>query len=150
MSAIWAMEVTSAAVSLVATISLPPETVTVFVTLAGAVADTLTVSVMAGKLLPAARTSLRVAVSVLRFTVQPVPLMAVAVNPAGKTSTRLTVPAVGPVPELLTVMVYVSPVSFCLNAGLWVTATVKSGSGYEARSGTSRLAIGAPRPVTLS
>ena len=49
---------------------------------------------------------------VARSTVQPVPLKAVAVSPRRQNaSTSFTVPVVGPEPELVTVMVYVSPVS---------------------------------------
>ena len=53
---------------------------------------------IAGRRRPAA--SLRVAVSVARFTVQPVPLMAVAVRPAGSVSITFTAPLVGAKPAL--------------------------------------------------
>jgi hypothetical protein len=75
----------------------PPETVAVLVTLAEALAATLTVSMIGGWLAPGARTSLRVHVTVApTVQVQPEPVAAVAVSPAGKVSLTVTVPVVDP------------------------------------------------------
>ena len=70
--------VRSAAVLFVVLVSPPPETVAVFVTLAGALLATATVSVSGGKLAFAARTSPRVQVSVDNVQPQPVPESVVA------------------------------------------------------------------------
>src|SRR5271170_7592001 len=83
----------------------PPEAAAELVTLVGALAATLTVSVMAGKLAPATSTVVDVQVNVPSEQVQPVPAIAVAVRPAGSVSTTVTVPLVDAVPELVTVMV---------------------------------------------
>jgi|SRR5271168_213707 len=94
----------SVAVSLEVLVSPPPETVAELIPEA-ALADTLTVSVMAGKLAPAASTAVVVQVSVVRLHPQPEPVMAVAVSPAGSASTTVTVPLVAAVPELVAVIV---------------------------------------------
>jgi|HubBroStandDraft_6_1064221.scaffolds.fasta_scaffold838469_1 hypothetical protein len=83
----------------------PPEAAAELVRLAGALAATLTVSVMAGKLAPAASTVVDVQVKVPKVQAQPVPLMVVAVRPVGRVSTTVTVPLVEAVPELVTVIV---------------------------------------------
>ena len=49
---------------------------------------------------------------------QPVPLIAVAVSPAGNVSTTVTVPTVGPAPELVTVMVAVGDLTLREAAGM--------------------------------
>ena len=100
----------SEAVSLPVLVSLPPETTTVLVTEGGALVDTLTVSVITGYDVPAARASERVHVKLPMEQAQPAPLMVVAVRPAGRESVRLTVPMVGPPPLLVTVMMYCAPV----------------------------------------
>ena len=68
--------------------------------------ETLTDSVIVGQVAPAASASLRVHCSGDSVQVQPVPPMAVAVMPAGSVSDNVTVPAEGPVPTLLTTMLY--------------------------------------------
>jgi hypothetical protein len=83
----------------------PPDTVAMLVRLEGELVATLTVSVMAGKLAPAAFTVVDVQVSVPKVHVQPVPLMVVAVRPVGRVSTTVTVPLVEAVPELVTMIV---------------------------------------------
>src|SRR5271170_4955230 len=99
------MLVGSVPVSLDVLDSPPPDTATELVTLAGALAETLTVSVMAGKLAPPDSTALVVQVSVAKVQTQPVPVMAVAVKLPGKVSTTVTLPLVDPPPEFFTVMV---------------------------------------------
>ena len=83
----------------------PPEAAAELVTLAEALAATLTVNVIAGKLAAAASTVVDVQVNVPSVHVQPVPLIAVAVRPVGNVSTTVTVPLVDAVPEFVTVMV---------------------------------------------
>ena len=90
------------------------------------------------------------AVSVERSTLQPSPASAVAVKPAGSESTMLTVPLVASRPLLLTVIVYVSPMSPGLKLPTCVEVTVRSGAGGGAKAGTNRLATGVPMPVTRS
>ena len=70
--------------SLALLVSPPPATVTVLVTLAGALAATFTVKVIGGKLAPAARTSLRVQGPEGCVQVQLLPAMAVAVRAEGR------------------------------------------------------------------
>src|SRR5262245_9533428 len=97
--------VTSLAALLAALTSPPPETLAVFVTLAGAVAATWTVMGIGGKLAPAPRVSLRVQVRVPREHVQPVPAIAAPVILLGSVSATVTVPLVGPEPMLVTVRI---------------------------------------------
>src|SRR5439155_778279 len=99
------MVVRSFAISLAVLVSPPPETVTVFVTLAGALPATLTVSTIPGQKAAAAKESLRVQLVVARVQVHPVPERAVAVKLGGSESDTFTVPLVGPVPPLPTVIV---------------------------------------------
>ena len=99
------MVVGSLAVSLEVLVSPPPDTETELVTMDAAFADTLTVSVIAGKLAPAASGVLLVQVNVPNVHVQPEPDIAVAVSPAGSVSTTVTVALVEPVPAFCTVMV---------------------------------------------
>ena len=94
----------SVAVSLAVLVSPPPETVTELTT-ETALADTLTVSVMAGKLAPAASTVLLVQGPAGCVQTQFVPEMDVAVRPAGTVSDTETAAVVAAVPELVTVMV---------------------------------------------
>src|SRR5215472_15764132 len=84
----------SLAASLAVLTSPPPETVAVLATLAGALAATLTVRIKGGYDPPAARTSLRVQVSVARTQLHPEPLSAVALRPVGRLSVTVTVPVV--------------------------------------------------------
>jgi hypothetical protein len=63
MSATWLIVVASLAELLPVFVSPPPDTLTLLVTLAGAVAETLTVTVMAGKLALAAAALLVVQVT---------------------------------------------------------------------------------------
>lgn len=70
-------------------------------------------------------------VSVARVHVHPVPLMAVGTGgfcTLGKVSTTLTVPAVGPKPTLLTVIVHTAPVWPRVNVPLWVLVMARSGA----------------------
>src|SRR5437660_3169457 len=94
---ISAWEVTvvgSVAVSLAVLTSLPPETVAVLVTEAGAVCNTVTVIVIAGYAALAANASLRVQVTVWPATpqLQPVPVAVDGVSPAGSVSETVTKP----------------------------------------------------------
>src|SRR5258708_27662185 len=77
----------SVAVSLLPLASPPPETVAVFVTDAGALRFTETVSVISGKLRPGSMVSAREQL-VSDTQIQPGPLMAVAFKPAGSVSVR--------------------------------------------------------------
>src|SRR5262249_47175590 len=85
--------------------SLPPLTVTPFVTLAAALLATLIVNVIAGYDAPLATGLLVVHVLVATEQLQPAPLIAVAVKPAGNASTTVTVPDVAAVPPFDTVSV---------------------------------------------
>src|SRR6266850_784622 len=102
--------VRSLAVSSLVSISPPPETVTVLVTLA-MLTPAVTVSVITGKSAPDAIASVLVQVSVfgpvtgMLVQLQPVPLSAVAVNPAGRLSVTVVVPLVVAGPSLWTVIV---------------------------------------------
>ena len=88
----------------IAEAELPPDTLTWFVRLEGAVEATLTVTVMAGKLAPAPSRSLRVHVFVEQ--VHPVPVMETSVRPVGMVSVTVTVPLLTPAElPLLTVAV---------------------------------------------
>src|SRR5258705_473322 len=99
------MAVLSFAVSLEVLVSPPPETVTVFITEAGALLVTFTVRVIAGWLAPAASVSLRVQPSVGAVVQdQPVPAMAAAVKPVGRASVTVTVPEVAAPPLFVTVI----------------------------------------------
>src|SRR5690349_14160685 len=90
--------------SLAVLVSPPPATVAVLVREAAAVLLTLTVSEIAGWLLPPARASARVQVSVARVQDQPVPLRAVAGRPDGHVSVTVTLPQVAPGPLLVAVL----------------------------------------------
>jgi hypothetical protein len=70
----------------------------------GASLATFTVSVSGGKLKPELSTLLRVHGPAGWVQDQPVPLTAVAVKPLGSVSVTVTVPDVGPLPLLVTVM----------------------------------------------
>jgi hypothetical protein len=87
----------------------PPDALALFVRGDVAFAATLTVTVMAVPLALAAIADVLVQVAVwpLPLHVQPVPLAALYVKPAGSVSVTVIVPEVGPVPVLLTAMVYV-------------------------------------------
>src|ERR1051325_1632332 len=80
-----------------------PDTLSGIVTGVPFVAVTLPVTVIGGKLWPAASASLRVHVVVDSVQDQPVPLIAVPVNPVGG-STSVTVPLVAALPVFVTVM----------------------------------------------
>src|SRR5439155_269500 len=112
--------------------SPPPDTVTLLVTLAGALLATVTVKVIV-ELLPAAREVDRVQVSVAGpvagsvTQLQFVPLIAVAVRPAGSVSVTVIVPLVAVPPLLVTTMLYVAPVWPTLKLTLWLLVMVRSG-----------------------
>jgi hypothetical protein len=130
-------------------VSLPPDTVTVFVTDGGAFPATVTVSVIAGYDAPPARASARVQTNVLIEQLHPVPVIAVAVRLEGRESARLTVPTVAPVPLLVTVMEYCAPLCPCAKLPLCDFVTVKSGTfvplcGVSTK--TARSACGVPPP----
>ena len=99
------MVVGSEAESLPVLASPPPATVAVLVTLAGALAATFTVSVMAGKLAPGAAVVLVLQASVDTVQLHPVPVIAVAVKPVGSVSVTVTVPEVGANPPFHAVSV---------------------------------------------
>src|ERR1700719_3921608 len=136
-----------------ALVSPPPFTVAVLVTLAGALAATLAVSVMAGKADPMARTSLRVQVSVASVHVQPVPLTAVGVSPGGSVSTTVTTPELGPVPTLATVIEYVAPTCPCEKFPTWVLAIDRSGGNAVTVVGSVAVlfpTLVSPPPLTVA
>src|SRR5205814_622561 len=97
--------VISVAVSFDWLVSPPPETVAVFVTEAGALLATFTMSVIDGYVAAAASASLRVQVSVASVQFQFVPLMAVADSPTGKASVTVTVPELEAPPLFFAVIV---------------------------------------------
>src|SRR5881397_1901219 len=111
----WSMFVRSLSLLLTMLTSPPPDTVTLLVTLAGALLATVTVKVIV-ELLPAAREVDRVQVSVAGpvagsvAQLQFVPLIAVAVRPAGSVSVTVIVPLVAVPPLLVTTTLYVAPV----------------------------------------
>src|SRR5579871_337291 len=110
---------TIAVTSIAAFVVPPTETVAVFATDGAALAATLTVTVMGEKLEPAASASVRVHTSVPSTHVQPEPEIAVAVRPGGSVSLTVTMPLVAAVPTLLTISVYVLPVSPSRNTPVW-------------------------------
>ena len=77
-------------------------------------------------------TSLRVHGPAGCVHVQPLPANDVGVNPMGTRSPTVTVPLVGAVPEFVTVIVYVAPVSPCVKFPLSVLTMVRSGTGVPA------------------
>jgi hypothetical protein len=92
----------------------PPLAVAEFVTEAGALAATFTISAIGFPVAPAA-----IAVALVHVTVcpaalhvQPVPVAALNVKPAGNVSVTVTVPDVATFPELLTEIEYVPVVPF--------------------------------------
>src|SRR5438270_182444 len=97
--------VVSLAVSLLALISPPPDTVATLVTESAALLAFFCVWVFAVWLLPLASASDRVQLRVPRVQLHPVPLMAVAVRPLGKVSVRSEERRVGKERELLAVTV---------------------------------------------
>jgi hypothetical protein len=82
----------------------PPDNVSGMVTGVPFAEVTFPVTVIVGKLAPAASESLRVQVVELRVQVHPVPEMAVTVKPVGGPTT-VTVPLVAPLPVFETVIV---------------------------------------------
>ena len=82
------------AVSFAKFVSPPPDTVAMFVTLAGAFAATVTVNVIGGKLAPTVRVSLREQIRFATTQFHPAPAIAVAVSPVGKVSVTETGTAV--------------------------------------------------------
>lgn len=141
--------VTSDAVSLAVLVSLPPETVTVFVTEGGALPATVTVNVITGYDNPAPKASERVHTSVLIEQVHPVPVIAVGVMLEGRESAKLTVPTVAPVPLLVTVIEYCAPLCPCEKLPLCDFVTVKSGTFVPlcgVRTKMTRSSFGVPPP----
>ncbi len=90
-------------------VSPPPLAVAELVTVAGAFAATLTVSIIGALDAPAAMTAALVHVTVCpaALHVQPVPVAALNVSPVGSVSVTVIVPDVATFPELLTAIVYV-------------------------------------------
>src|SRR5438132_739504 len=80
--------------------------------------------------------------------------MAVAVRPLGKVSVTVAVPLVGPVPELLAVMVYVAAICPCVKFPVWVLLMVRSGvrAGLivVASLAESLLVLVSPPPETVA
>lgn len=116
----------SLAESFVVSDSLPPETVTVLVTLAGALLGTLTVSVIGSKLVPANKVSPRVHCSGETVQFQLGPLRSVAVRLDGRLSLTVITAEVSAPPEFETVMVYVAPVWGLRKLPVCVRVTVRS------------------------
>jgi hypothetical protein len=105
----------------------PPLAVTELVTDPGAPVA-LTVNVMGLPAAPAAMEVVLVQVTVCpaELHVQPVPLAALNVRPVGSVSVTVTVPVVGDVPVLLTVIVY-APVAPMLKLPVWLLAIASVG-----------------------
>ena len=97
----------SLAVSFEVSVSPPPETVAVFVTVDAALFPTFTVMVMGSKLVPANSVSPRVQPRGWSVQFQKGPLMSVAVSPAGRASLTLMIAVVSapPVPLSIKVMI---------------------------------------------
>ena len=89
---------TSVAVSLERFISPPPPTIAVFVTVEGAVCNTLAVTVIEGSLLLPASTvgSTQLTVCEAIEQLHPVPLALVGVRPVGSVSFTVTTPLLAP------------------------------------------------------
>jgi hypothetical protein len=107
---VWVLEIVSAgaatvtdAVDVTVDDTPPPDRLIGILTGVPFTAVTFPVTVMGGKLDPAASASLRVQVIEDRVHVQPVPAMAVTVKPVGG-STTVTVPFVAALPVFETVM----------------------------------------------
>src|SRR6185312_13849224 len=101
------MDVGSLAESLAVLVSPPPATEAVLITLAGALPDMFTASVIAGALAPIAIefVVLQVAVWPEIVQVQPLPLAPAGIKPAGSISVTVAVPFDAIVPMLFTVSV---------------------------------------------
>ena len=104
------------------------ERVTVLVTLPGASAATSTVTVIVGYAADGASESERVQLSGDKLQDHPEPEMAVAESPAGNASVTVMVPVAAVLPALLTVMLYVWPVSPCVKLPAWDTAIARFSS----------------------
>ena len=91
-------------------VSPPPDTVAVFVTVAGALEATFTVKVIGGYEVPEVRTSDRKHVGFPpALHDHPLPLIVFTVRPAGRVSATVTVPDVDEAPTFWTVIVYGKP-----------------------------------------
>jgi hypothetical protein len=129
----------------------PPDAFAVFVTLAGALAATCTVSVIA---LPEAAAA--IAVALVHVTtppaalhVHPVPLAALKVKPVGSVSVTVSVPDVARFPELLTTSAYV-PVCPATNEPVWDFASASTGAPESVVGSVAVGAFEAPPPLTVT
>src|ERR1035437_6987593 len=117
----------SFAVLFAALLSPPPETVTLLVTVDGALFVTLTVRVIAGWLAPGTSAESRVQVNVARVHDQPPELILVAVSPLGSVSVMVIVPMASVSPLFVTVIVYCAPCWLCWKLPVCVFVTMRSG-----------------------
>src|SRR3989442_799323 len=109
------LAVTSAAVLFDGSAWAAPATDAVFVTEAGAVAPTSTISEIAGYAPPGASTSDRVQTRFERVQLHPPPEIDFAISPAGNVSVTVTSPTVAASPAFVTAMEYNAPVCPRLN-----------------------------------
>jgi hypothetical protein len=129
----------------------PPEAFAPFVTVAGALASTLTVSEIGLPALLAAMLVVLVHVTVApaSLQVQPVPLAALYVSPVGSVSTTVTVPDVATLPLLPTAIVYV-PVAPATNVPVCDFAIVSTGAPEIVVGSVAVGEFGAPPPLAVA
>ncbi len=129
----------------------PPLVVAEFVTEAGALAATLTVSVIGFPAAPTAMTVVLVQVTdcPASLHVQPVPVAALNVKPAGSVSVTVTVPVVATFPVLLTAIVYV-PVAPVTNDPVCDFAIASVGLPASVVGSVAVGVFVAPPPLTVT
>ena len=82
--------------------------------------------------------------------VQPVPLIEAKVRPFGSVSATVTVPEVGPLPELFTDTVYTAPIWPCVKLPACVEETVSTGETWMMTVLSVADAPAEPPPDTLT
>jgi hypothetical protein len=129
----------------------PPDAPAVFVTLAGAVGATLTVSAIALPAAPApiATALVHVTTAPAAEHVQPVPLAALKLKPVGSVSDTVIVPAVVTFPELPTAIAYV-PVKPAVNVPAWDFAIVRTGAPEIVVGSVATGVFDAPPPLAVA
>jgi len=127
----------------------PPLAVTKFVTEPGA-PTAFTVKVIGAPLAPAAMVVVLVQVTIWAASlhVQPAPAAALKVNADGSVSVTVTIPVVGDVPALLTLIVYV-PVEPIVKLPVWLFAIARVGVTTVVGSVTLGV-FDAPPPLTVA